>query len=224
MAAITRRTWANLRDEAIIALGGYDYTGFSGRVEHALYAAYLDIGLGWHHYELGAISSATVATNDISLSVPATAFVVMSVNRSPNNAGNALTLERLHFLVANFSATAAVPKKYARSGASALLLLDCPCNAASAGSWTIRFYKVPTAPDFAGSGTPETHWLWDDHILELAIAKMQRKVWRPDLAALSTQSLENWLSQQIQPDLVSEVIASLPDYPTASRPHGAAQG
>lgn len=223
MAAITRRTWANLRDEAILALGNYDYTGFSARVEHALYAAYLDIALGWHHYELDASGTATVATNDTGLTLPTTTFVVMSVHRPTTGLGNALTLQRLHLVVSNFSATAAAPKHYARNTATTILF-DCPCIAGSAGTWTIRYYKAPAAPDFAGAATPDTHWLWDDHILELAIAKMQRKVWRPDLAALSTQSLENWLSQQIQPDLVSEVLASLPDYPTASRPHGAAQG
>jgi hypothetical protein len=223
MAPLVRRTWAQLRDEAIACGGGHDYTGYSGRVEFWMEQAYYDICLSWHHYELEASATAAVLENDTSIPVPADLFVLMSLHRPNANGGlsKALLLQRTHFLVANFSGTAADPDSYCRFGST--VLLNCPVIAGAVGNWTFRYYKVPVAPDFT-SGSPAINRVWDDHLIDATLARLQQRVWRPDLAGVSAQVLDQWIQQQVQPDMVSNIQANMPTLITQNRPTGGAQG
>lgn len=227
MATLVRRTWPEIRTEVITTCGGVDYTGFSDRVGQILYSAYLELALGYHHYELETTATASVATDAVAISVPTDCFILMGIHRAPTVVGNAglgnmLDLKRASFLTARFNENAGVPTEYSRFGSS--ILLQRPVTAAQAGTWTIRYYKVPAPPDYAGSANPATAWLWDEPLIQWAAAKVLGRVWRPDLAAMGLQPMREWLASQVQPDLRSEVIAELPDYPTASRPTGGAQG
>ena len=224
MATLVRRTWANIRDEVIASAGGQDYTGFSARVEQIVYSTYLELSLAWHHYEMETVSTPTVATSDTTIPVPTDCFILMGVYRpsSNTNLGNMLDLKRTHFLTARFNGTAAQPTEYCRFGTT--IVLNCPTSATYAGTWGLRYYKIPAAPDYTVSASPATAWLWDEAIIESSLAKLMGRVWRPDLGAMGLQSMQSWLSQQIQPDLQTQVIAELPDLPTASRPVGGSQG
>lgn len=223
MAPIARRTWAQLRDEAIQCGGGHNYTGYSGRVEFWMEQAYYDICLSWHHYELETTAIAAVAANDTAITVPTDLFVLMSLHRPNAQAGlsKALLLQRMHFMVANFSPTAGVPEAYVRWGST--VLLDRPVVGAEAGNWTFRYYKIPTAPDFS-SGSPAISRVWDDHLIDATLARLQQRVWRPDLAGVSAQVMSDWIQQQVQPDMVSNILANLPTVITQNRPTGGAQG
>ncbi len=223
MAVLTRRTWANIRDEVITSVGGYDFTGFSSRVEYAVDSAYRILTANYHHFELEASTNATVATNDTSVTLPTSpaSFIVMGLYRpSTPTLGNMLDQKSFAALTAQFSATAAQPTTYCRFGG--VLLLNCPCSATYAGTWIVRHYTFPTPPDFA-TGSPATSWLWDQQIIEGAVAIMMNKVWRPDLSAYGLQTMQAWLASQPQPALIEQTMGERPDLPTASRPLGGQQ-
>jgi hypothetical protein len=134
--------------------------------------------------------------------------------------GNMLQNKSFAQLTQIFSSTAAIPQFYCRFGDK--ILLNCPCIVGSAGTWVIRQYIVPTAPDFS-SGSPVTGWIWDEQIIQGATAKMMGRVWRPDLSLFNAQTLESWIASQAQPELQPRPLAELPDIPTASRPLGGSQ-
>lgn len=223
MAPIARRTWAEIATEVTTWCGGYDYTGFSTRVQYAIDAAYREIATGWHHFELEAATNATVATNDTTVTLPTSpaTFIVMGLYRpSTATLGNMLDQQSFAALSAQFSSTAETPTKYCRFGS--VLLLNCPCIVGAAGTWVVRHYTFPTAPDFS-SGSPATAWLFDDIIIQGAVAKMMNRVWRPDLGAFGLQTMQAWLQSQPQPALIDQALGERPDLPTASRPLGGQQ-
>lgn len=219
MATLVRRTWPELRAETIICTGGIDYTGYSTRVEYALDAAAREIALRYHHPELDASGNATVSTNDTTITVPTGAYIVVDVLRAN---GTALTEKNYHQLLAIASSTAGTPEYFARYGST--LVLNCPVSASVAGTWVVKYYKFPTTPDFAGSGSPDTAWVFDESIIQLAVAKMMGRAWRPDLAGMGLQLLGDWLTNQPQESLSENPLPNLPDLPTASRPFGGSQG
>lgn len=226
MAAITRRTWANLRDEVIAACGGHDYTGFSSRVEYWLTEAYYDLALSYHHHELEAVATPVAMTpGTATLTIPTDTFIIITfvLKAAVADGGAYLTTlryERLHWIQANYSATNAQPNAFARSGST--FYFNCPPDKAYQS--VIYYYKVPAAPDFAGTGNPTTAWLWDTHLVEAALAKAQGRVWRPDLVQLTLQPLNEWAQAQVQPLLTQELQSGLPDYPNANAPQGGPQG
>ena len=225
MAAITRRTWANLRDEAIQACGGHDYTGFSSRVEYCVTEAYYDICATYHHHELeSATNIAAWTIGNTSISLPADCFIVVGVrlyDTVANGSGHLGTLQyvRHHFLLSNFSTTQAQPGSFSRSKTT--LYLNCPVD--KAYQYVVHYYAFPTAPDFS-SGSPQTAWLWDTHLIEGTLAKMQGRIWRPDLGQMNGQLLKDWLAVQPQASVQTEPQPGLPDYPTANLPQGGLQG
>lgn len=223
MATLTRRTWANIRDEVITSAGGYDFSGFSARVEQIVYSTYLELSLGWFQHELETVSAVTTSTNDVSINTPADCFILMGVYRAATTSlGNQLESRAFASLAGQFSTTAATPSYYCRFGSK--ILLNCPVSASAAGSWSLRYYAIPAAPDYAGSTSPTTPWLWDEFLIQGALAKVMGRVWRPDLEALGAQTLQSWLQSQVQPNLAQNIITELPDIPTASRPLAGAQG
>lgn len=225
MAAIARRTWAQLRDEAIAAAGGHTYTGFSSRMEYWLTEAYYDLATSYHHHELEAVATpAAMTPGTATLTIPTDAFIIITfVLKASVADGGAylatLRYERLHWIQAAYSSTSAQPSAFARSGST--FYFNCPPDKAYTSS--VYYYKVPAAPDFS-SGSPATAWLWDTHLIEGALAKCQGRVWRPDLVQLTLQPLNQWLQAQVQPTLTQELQTGLPDYPNSNAPQGGPQG
>lgn len=224
MAALLRRTWADLKAEAIRRLGGRTEASFAARVEHWLDAAQLDLGLLFHHYELNRTDTALVlVTGQSTVTLPLDCYIVLGVAlREPGGQPlfkRWLTLQHLRYVQANFSETRAVPTEYARFGRD----LQLNCNSDAAYPLLLRYYKVPAAPDFA-VGSPELARLWDEHLLEAAVAKGQGSVWRPDLAGVTGETLQAFLASQVQPALLAEVLPDRSTVPTTNRTHGGGQG
>lgn len=223
MAPLTRRTWANIRDEVITSVGGVDYTGFSGRVEQVTYATYLELALGWFHHELETVSAVTTSTNDVTINAPTDCFILEGVYRAATTSlGNQLDTKTFSALAGQFSTTAATPAYYCRWKDK--ILLNCPVSASAAGSWSLRYYAIPAPPDYSAGTSPTTAWLWDEYIIEGATAKMMGRVWRPDLQVMGMQTMASWVQGQVQPNLAEKSIVELPDIPTADRPIGGSQG
>jgi hypothetical protein len=223
MAPLTRYSWATLKAEVIRRLGGRTEPSFSSRVEYWIDAAQLDIGCTVHHFELDKTdTSLSLAAGASTVNLPADCYIVMGVAlRNPGSLTfkKWLTLNHLRYVQANFSEAATVPAEYARFGNQ----LQANCNADQTYPLLLRYYKFPTAPDFS-SGTPEFSRLWDEHLIEAALAKAQGSLWRPDLAAANVQLLQDYLAAQVQPALLVELLPDRPTVATTNRTHGGAQG
>lgn len=222
MAQIARRTFAQMLTEVTNFAGGHDYSGFSTRAQHAIWAAYLDLSLTYHHFELEANTTLTLPATTKQVDLPADCYAVIAVVATIGGTDILINPRRTQFALADRWATSGetkLPSEWARYGRTLFF------NGPSSGSTELRiyYYRVPTAPDFDGSAYPETNVLWDDHIIEASVAKLQRRIWRPDLAQANLEFLKQWLGEQIQPTL-QQPIVTLPDMTTASRPLGGAQG
>ncbi len=223
MAPLSRYTWAAMKSEVIRRLGGRTETTVASRVEYWLEAAQLDIGLTYHHFELDKTDTTkTLASGTSTIVLPTDCYVVMGVGlRNPGltTFKKWVTLQNLRYVQANFSESAAVPSEYARFGSS----LQFNCNADQSYPLLLLYYKLPNPADFS-SGSPELARFWDEHLIEAALAKAQGALWRPDLAAGVATMLQDFLAQQIQPQLLADLIPDRSTVSTANRTHGGAQG
>lgn len=229
MAVLTRRTWANLRDEAIAVGGGHSHSGWSGRVEHWMYEAYLDLALSFHHHELEASATVTTADQALSATLPADVFVVHSLawayRAVAGQNGIAVQLKEMrlnNLLAQRETQRPALWRRYARQGAT--VQFDCPLDINQATTLTVLYYQVPAAPDFALTTSPATNWLWDSHLVEATVAKICGRSWTWDSSGMFLQTLQTWLQQQIQPNMNQEPMNNPPEKPTASTNQGGNQG
>ena len=224
MAPLARHTWASLKAEALRRLGGRTEPSFALRVERWLDAAQLDLGLTFHHFELDKTTTAlTLALGETTVPLPLDCYIVMGMGLRDATSGafkRWLTLQRLTYVQANFSQSPAQPAEYARFGSE--LVLNGPSD--QGYGLLLRYYKIPSAPDFLASGSPELSRLWDEHLLEGVLAKAHGALWRPDLAVHGGQLLAEFLAMQVQPSLLQELFPDRPTVPTANRTHGGAQG
>lgn len=223
MPHLSRHNWASLKAEVVRRLGGRTEPSIASRVELWLDAAQLDLGCTVHHFELDKTDSSLLLSLDTStVTLPADCFIVMGValrDQRTEAFKKWLTLNHLRYVQANYSDTPATPGEYARFGNQ--LQFSCASNLTY--QLLIRYYKLPSPPDFT-SGTPEFSRLWDEHLIEGALAKAQGAIWRPDLAGANGQMLQEYLGSQVQPALLVEMFPDRPTAPTANRTHGGAQG
>lgn len=226
MAQITRRIWSELATEAILAGGGHTYTGYSTRMNYWLTEAYYDICAMYHHYELDAKAFVTVPAGSKEVTVPPNCYVVIGLSELDANDApkRFLMSERPQIVMATQRVLASSVRSYARIGNT--LLLDAALS--TAAKYQIDYYRTPVAPDFAATSgqpnsVPETSWLWDTHLIDAALAKSKRRIWRPDLAAFDAQDLMTWLGEQIQSQMKEDPIMTEADKPTVGRPLGGKQ-
>ncbi len=224
MAPLARPTWAALKAEVLRRLGGRSEPSIGARVEQWLDAAQLDLALTFHHFELDTTEKAiTLAMGSSTIDLPADCYIVLGValmTPREETFRRWLTLQHLRYVQANFSIAEAEPAEYARFGSA--LLFNCPPD--KNYPLLLRYYRFPSPPDFAGLASPELSRLWDEHLIEGALAKAHGALWRPDLAASQTQMLQEFLAAQVQPALLAELLPDRSTTPTANRTHGGAQG
>lgn len=234
MAAIVRRNWPAIRDEAISAGGGHNHTGWSSRVEQFTYSAWLRLCLTYHFHELETSTTFTPVDGDLTLTLPADCFIVHSLayGTAPIYQGvgksRQLTESAGTSLFGMRSSTKGIWTSYVRFGL--LLHMNCPLDVNQSTPslpLTLHYYKRPAAVDFADSSAgnvPLTSWEWDEPIIDAAVARIQGRTWNWGEQGMTMQTLQDWLSSQIQPDLQSSPMSNPPDIPTASRPPGGPQG
>lgn len=223
MAAIARRSLAQIRAEVILRCGNITASGFSGRVEYWLWEAYLDLATEFHHFELDKIDSSIVlstSTNEISL--PADCFVVVGL-RLKNTAGTAIVGEvgKYNFdsLSLEYRATPGLPTRWARFGPK--LYFDLKPDAAYTSD--LFYYRLPTAPDFAGSATSELGVDCDTHLIELATALASGGTKDQIYAAVNRESFAAWAASQVRSSIQSPVFESR-EATTTNSTLGGAQG
>lgn len=229
---IPRRNFASILNEVVQAVGGHDYLGFPARAQHAVWSTYLDLALTYHHYELEASTEAMLGSATREVPIPASCYAVIAViagvlaqgMEGAESYGYLVNPRRAQFALGDRWAAGAekrLPTEWTRYGNNLLF------NGPSSGSVGLRiyYYRTPTQPDFdLATAYSELHPMWDDHLIEGAVAKLQKRIWRPDIAQANLEFLSRWLQEQVQPALGEDPIGTLPDMTTASRPIGGKQG
>lgn len=223
MAAIARRTFANIRDEVLKRIGRSTDSAASSRVEYWVDAVYRNLCLTYHHYELDEVAEdQALAAAAVSLALPSNCYALIAVVLK-SNAGveiHRLTPDRANYLIGGSSATAAQPKSYARFKST--IYFSAPADVAY--KLDIYYYRHPTAPDFAGSATCEWDRLWDEYLTAGASDAALRGYWSAENAAPHAESLAAFLGRVVNPPLASGVLRDEQDSPTIDNPHGGAQG
>lgn len=197
MAPIARRTWAQIKTEAILRAGREDDANFAPRMEQFIAAAYLDLCHIIHHPELDKEdTSLTLTTSTHSFALPSTCYVLVGIwLRDP--AGGAFLKAPVYrspdLTYQEYIDEQRRPDNFSQFGRKVIF----PSKPDLAYPTTLFFYADPTAPDF-GSGSPEINRVWDEHIIEGAVARALHAAWTPQEAAIEGELLESWLSRQPQ--------------------------
>ena len=200
MAPIVRRTFEELRDEALDRLGKNNPpVVFSNRVEQVMTSAYYDLSMTFHHYELHATFSDTLAAAASQIAIPDDLYIIMVIelfDGQDTTKIDTLVHQHLYSLIANrdFKETAQ-PIEYARSEEF------IEFNTAADVGYTARvlYYKQPTAPDFdPAAASSELEWLWDEYIIQRTLALFWPSAFRFDFAQVAQQTMGEFLQRQIQ--------------------------
>lgn len=221
MAALDRRTWAELRTELLTRLGNDSLTT---RAEEWLAAVHLDLALLYHHPELDTFDQSLVAsTANPFVTLPADCYVVVGVIIRDVASGDILaSLEPTgaHFSFVRYNGTTGEPTKYSRWG-NRLWFDKLPTQAHPID---LLYYALPAAPDFAGSASPALNQLWDEHILDGAVARAQGCLWRPEIAGVHADMLTDFLQRVVQRPLLELPLPEEPLARNLGRHTGGPQG
>lgn len=221
MAPIARRTWDEMRDEFLLRMGKPNVTAWQPRAEHFLTAAYYDLALLFHHYELDVELSLLLASGAKQLSFGASSPQVYSILAvRANEAGLRTPISQEHRKF-NFQEVAAQakPKKWARQ--EQVLYFD----RASDRDLDIEIlaYRYPAAPDFdPGASESELSWIWDEHILQRAMFLSAPATWRYDMSQVQLQTLQSFIEAQPQQPTKSNLVARA-ELPLSSQSQGGQQ-
>lgn len=228
MAALARRKWSEIQAETVKRLGNPDSTGtdgtpFTTRVAYWLRAAHLDLCTTYHNFELDQTTTLTLSTSSNSVALPADCFIVVAA-RLKDATGTTLlaqlTSKSFQVLSDEYRATPAQPEFCARYGQN----LYVNCLPSSAFKVELFYYRLPAAPDFAGTGSPETGEDLDEHLMEGACRKAFPGLGRADLGDVGRQLLSEFLAMQARPSVLDEQLPNLQERIQSPRTYGGAQG
>lgn len=229
MAAIARRIFEGLRDEHMRRVGRPGDTAYTSRAEHFVAGAYFDLAHHFHHHELDERStSITLSTSNPYVALPSDCDVVIAftlVDPSTHDHIQSFVPVRTSSVVAEYNPTPGAPRQVARHG----LRLYFDRLPVSAYESVLYYYKIPTTPDFA-TGTVasprvgDLKWLWDEHIIELSVARAKGAHWLPELAATDQQTMKEFLSQAPEMLLAQALLIEQPMKRGDEQPTGGALG
>lgn len=228
MAVTARRTWAQLQAETVKRLGNVDSVGtdgvtFPARVAYWLWASLLDLALTYHHFELDATATLTLSTASNLVALPADCYILIAARlKDPTGATflRQLTLKQYQALANDYVGAPAQPSFYSRFGSNLYVetLPTLPFKV------EVFYYRLPTAPDFSGSLTPDLGVDLDEHLMEGACRKAYPNLGRPDLGDVGRQLLSEFLAIQARPSLLDEPLPGLPERQQSGRTFGGPQG
>jgi hypothetical protein len=202
MAELARRTWAQIKSATSARIGRTGDTAFEasgGVLEHALADAYFDLALTFFHHEL--VERATVAApaanfnaTDIS---SVGAYLVMNVSHSVDGAfTRSLQQTDLRELVQRDRSTVENPTRWARAD-DKILFDTTSVGGAAAHTFDLLYYADPTPPDFATSATSELSRVWDERIIQAALAILFPAAWRFDMASVQAERLKDFTDRSV---------------------------
>jgi len=223
MATITRRGWSAIEAEVQRRLAGNNATGFTTRIDYWVWAAYLQICLTYHHFELDKEDlTLSIALGANTLNLPADCYAVVAMTLRDNGSNIVGEVADYEFtaLRGQYVASAGQPTRRARWGSK--LYFDKKAD--QLYNVDLYYYRVPTAPDFATTTAPETAADVDEHIIEGACRLGNPAIGRSDLGDVDRQLLADWISQQIRPSLNQDGILEQRERMGTNRTLGGSQG
>lgn len=232
MAAITRRIFEGLRDEHMRRVGRANDSNYTSRAQEFVTAAYYDICHLFHHHELDALDTTILfSTSNPYITLPANCHIVIAFQARAVGTGldlGTLIPIRSTSLFAQYNPTAGSatepPHYYARHGGR-LYFNQLP---GAAFLSTLYYYQIPDAPDFA-TGTVAAprismlKWVYDEHIIDLSVARAKGAAWLPELAAPDHANLKVFLEQTPEMLLSQALLIERPA-DTGEQPVGGVQG
>lgn len=225
MAVLARRTWVTIKTEVARRSGHTSDTADTaagGPIEHSIDAAYRDLCLLYHHFELDKTAAdQAIASGVTSLALPVDCYAVIGVLLKQTGGAEIgrLKFQEAGFLLGSRTATATQPKDYTRFGQT--LHFSAPTDAAYKAD--VYYYSQPAAPDFS-SGSPSFDRLWDEHLIQGATDLVLRGHWAADQGAPQAESLAAFLSRVVNPPLSEGGLVDFQDRSNVTRSHGGAQG
>lgn len=228
MAVLTRRTWVQIQSETVKRLGNIDSVGTDGvtfptRVGYWLYSGMLDLALTYHHFELDQSTVTVLSTAVNSLPLPADCYIVIAVRLKDVTGAifkRQLTYKQFQSLADDYVAQVAQPQFYSRYGSN--LYVDTLPDAAY--RIEIFYYRLPVAPDFTNSASPDLGVDLDEHIMEGACRKAYPNLGRPDLGDVGRQLLSEFLAIQARPSVLDEPLPDFPERKQSARTMAGPQG
>jgi hypothetical protein len=226
MAAITRWTFANMRDEALRRAGRYDESDTTAdRMEHFVTNAYLRIAATFFHQEMLKVATPLTIANGarVTSALPADLYMILTALLiDDGDRSHALEYRHAGQVFPNVRADGVgIPKEFCRLGT--VLRLD---RATDHGDYTVDllYYAAPTTPDFDGSDESELLRLFDEAIVQYAMALMWPSSWRFDMADINAQLFTSWIEQSTHPRLRESPIPAQAERPLSTQLTGGHQG
>jgi hypothetical protein len=81
----------------------------------------------------------------------------------------------------------------------------------------MHYQMLPERPDFSGTDTPLTGQQWDEHLIELALAKLGAATGDQQLAAVNAALYKDFVSQVAQPLIDKTIGSSTPEASTSNK-------
>ena len=228
MAPLIRMTWTEMRDEVQLRMGKQNVTDWTPRMERFLTAAYYDIAMTFHQYQLESIVELTVL-EDADLvswgSDPAVIYpngeiysIMGARLRDDDGVPYQLTQENIRFTF-NERREKGRPERWARTTPKSLLL-DRPSN--QDYFVDVYAYVYPPPPDFVAPVPSVLDQLWDEHIMQRAMFLAAPATWRYDMSQVQVQTLQEFLQAQPQLPTKGSLVARA-EVPLTSQNTGGSQ-
>lgn len=224
MAALVRWTFANMRDEALKRAARYGETDATARMPYFVDAAYRRIAATWYHDVLVKETTLTIAdTARVTSALPADLYL-------PIGGVLALSGTRTHVMGYKHAADVftdvraegnGAPKEMARK--NTVMQLD---RGADNANYTIvlLYYASPTTPDFDGAANSELDRLFDEAIVQMALALAFPASWRFDMASVNAQLFVEWVETSAHAKVRELMLPAQAEKPLSSTLLGGAKG
>lgn len=226
MAELERRTWAEILDEVKRRSGGKNYSGWEDRVKQFISAAYLDICSLYRHLEMETYEFVTMPTGKRSLQVALDTDLhhIIAVFEIEDLSTQDPTALLVRFDISQWAARFDYQSDGRPTHYTVTHSFDFPftirfnCGLDQTRYYIVYYQKIPDRPDFDDAdAVPETGQHWDEHLIELSLAKLGAAIGDQELAAINAALFKDFVSQVAQPLLQTANASSTPEGVTTNK-------
>lgn len=209
MAVLARRTWAQLKAAVSARSGRTGDTTFEaagGVLEHAIADAYFDLALTFFHHELVTTELVTINTdtNALALSgLSSTLYVPICISLFTDDVivppAPLRVLQQESLKDVRTEQPAGLDDSKVRSWArhgDEILFSGYFAGTVTARQAQVTYYREPTAPDYSTGGS-ELARVWDERIIQSALAILFPAIWRFDMAGVQAERLKDFLDRSL---------------------------
>jgi hypothetical protein len=221
MAAIIPLSFEAMRDEVLRRMGKLNVPDWEPRIEQFITAAYYDIAVTFHHYELEDALLMALAEDTKSVTwrfnsdvqyPNGDVYSVLGIRlRDVEGKLSQATQEHIKFIWQEVRERGR-PEKWARIDPQGKTIIF---DRESDADYDVEmlFYRYPDAPDFGGGGVPagslasQLGLVWTEHIMQRAMFLAAPATWRYDMSQVQVQTLQEWLQSQPQAPTKGDLVA-----------------